>query len=518
MVEEKSFPRGKVFLVGAGPGDPGLITLRAVECLRQAQVVVHDRLVNHILLRYAQQAEWIDVGKQPDHHPVPQSRINAILVEQARQGRWVVRLKGGDPCVFGRGGEEALALAEASIPFEIVPGVTSAIAVPAYAGIPVTQRGMVKSLAVITGHRAVPCTDGDLLDSSALGADTLVFLMGVHNLPVIVKTLLECGRASETPVALISEGTTSAQKVVAGSLADILERAVQVKPPAVVVVGEVVKLREKLAWFEDPKERPLFGLRVLNTRPQEPEKPDVFGDLLRQLGAEVRDLPAMQVIPPGDTSGLDRAIEAQAREKAWDWVVFTSANAVKFTLERLVALGYDTRLLTGVKIGAVGDATREALQKAYLKADFIPTNFTGLDWAAEVGDLDGQCVFLPRSEIAPPDLIQALQERGAVVESAAAYTIGPAEPDLETLEMLRNGDIDVVGFFSPSAVRGITQMLEKVYGADQVHSSLERVRIACIGPTTAAAVERLALPAEIVAEEYTAEGLVEAIVRWRTRS
>jgi uroporphyrinogen III methyltransferase/synthase len=241
---------GIVYLVGAGPGDPGLLTLRGLECLQKADVVVHDRLANPQLLAHAPQAELIDVGKQPDHHLVPQGRINEILVEQARQGKVVVRLKGGDPFVFGRGGEEAQALVEAGLPFEIVPGVTSAISVPAYAGIPVTQRGVACSVAFITGH----CAGSKPLDVNwqALieGVDTLVFLMGVHTLPLIVKSLLGAGSPPEKPIALIQQGTLPEQKIVTGTLADILEKADQIKPPAIIVIGDVVKFHATLDWFK----------------------------------------------------------------------------------------------------------------------------------------------------------------------------------------------------------------------------------------------------------------------------
>lgn len=241
---------GVVYLVGAGPGDPGLLTLRGLEYLQKAEVVVHDRLANPQLLAYAAQAEYIDVGKEPDHHPIPQSRINAILVEEARKGKVVVRLKGGDPFVFGRGGEEALALVKAGIPFEVVPGVSSAIAVPAYAGIPVTQRQVACSVAFITGH----CAGSKPLEINwqalAHGVDTLVFLMGVNSLPLIVEALVEAGRSPETPVALIEQGTLPEQKMVAGILADILEKADEIKPPAIIIVGEVVSLHTALAWFK----------------------------------------------------------------------------------------------------------------------------------------------------------------------------------------------------------------------------------------------------------------------------
>jgi uroporphyrinogen III methyltransferase/synthase len=254
--------KGIVYLVGAGPGDPGLLTLRGLEYLQTADVVVHDRLANHQLLSFADQAELIDVGKQPDHHPVPQEHINAILVREAQEGKVVVRLKGGDPFVFGRGGEEAQALAEAGIPFEIVPGVTSAIAVPAYAGIPVTQRKMACSVAFVTGHNAGSKQLDINWQALAHGVDTLVFLMGVHNLTLIVTSLVEAGRSPETPVALIEQGTLPEQKVLTGTLADILEKAAEIKPPAIIIVGEVVGLHSVLDWYRPDLEFSQTGLRA----------------------------------------------------------------------------------------------------------------------------------------------------------------------------------------------------------------------------------------------------------------
>jgi uroporphyrin-III C-methyltransferase len=250
IVDKQDHAGGIVYIVGGGPGDPGLITVRGMECLRTADVVVHDRLINHQLLAYAPQAECIDVGKSPNHHPIPQSQINAILVEQANEGKVVVRLKGGDPFVFGRGGEEAQALTEAGIAFEIVPGVTSAIAVPAYVGIPVTQRGVATSVAFITGH----CAGSNPLELNwqalAQGIDTLVFLMGVSSLPKIVDSLIEAGRPMDTPVAVVEKGTLPEQKVVIGTLANIIDRAVEIQPPSIIVIGEVVNLHETLQWFK----------------------------------------------------------------------------------------------------------------------------------------------------------------------------------------------------------------------------------------------------------------------------
>lgn len=501
---------GKVYLIGAGPGDPGLITLRAVECLQSAQVVVFDRLANRSLLQYAPQAEWIDVGKQPDHHPVPQEQINRILVDQARAGRLVARLKGGDPFVFGRGGEEALALVAAGIPFEVVPGVTSAVAVPAYAGIPVTQRGLAGSLMIIAGHR----WDSQALFAN-LGADTLVFLMGVQNLPVIVDALLQSGRSADTPVALIQQGTLPSQKVVTGTLADILQQSHSIQPPAIMVVGEVVHLREKLAWFDTNTGRPLLGLRILNTRPF--EAGPALTHRLNQLGADVLEMPAFQVTPAQDDAELDRLIHALAGGSDWDWILFTSANAVTFFLQRVLSLGYDLRILGHCGLGAVGEATARALATFHLKADFVPSKFSGLDWAAEVGDLAGKRVLVPRSAVAPADTPDELRRRGAYVEAPIAYSVAPTEADADVLDALSNGIIDWITFFSPSAVRGLLEILTKAFGRQQALSLLKQPRTACIGPTTAAEAVKIGLHADLVAEEYSLDGLVESLIRWRAR-
>lgn len=526
---------GMVYLVGAGPGDPGLITVRGLECLQQAKVVVFDRLVSPLLRRYAPQAEWIDVGKQPDHHPISQNEINALLVKHALNGRVVVRLKGGDPFVFGRGGEEALALVEAGVPFEVVPGVSSAVAVPAYAGIPVTQRGMAASLAIITGHRSQGIDDiAGALDCAALSAGTRVFLMGVTNLPAIIKRMIESGCSPDTPAAVIQQGTTAQQKVVEGTLENIVERSMDIQPPAITIVGEVVRLRSQLRWFDLPQARPLLGLRILNTRPQASLDRDDLDEHLANLGAEVLNLPATRIIPALDLSGLDDAIHRLALAasgtpaaggtppgdlpNAYDWIVFTSANAVQFFFERVLTLGYDARILPGIRLGAVGKATAQALAGYHLKADFVPTRFTGLDWAAEVGDLSGQRVLLPRSEIAPPDLVRALQARGAQVETAIAYSVAPAEPDPQVLQELLAGCVNVVVLFSPSAVRGLIGMLEPACGQEQALVILNRLVTACVGPTTAHAAEQAGIKVSLIASEHTVEGLVETLVQWRLRS
>lgn len=505
---------GMVYLVGAGPGDPGLITLRGIECLKQAEVVIYDRLASHALLAYAGCAELIDVGKQPDFHPVPQAKINALLVEKARSGKRVVRLKGGDPFVFGRGGEEASVLAEAGIPFEIVPGVTSAVAAPAYAGIPVTYRGISCSVAFATGHRADfaedPCGDWRRL---ACGPDTLVFLMGIHHLPSIVEQLLAGGRPPDTPVAVIREATTASQQTVVGTLADIVELAADIRPPAVIVVGEVVRLRQNLRWFDRPERRPLLGVRVLNTRPV--DQAAEFSRQLAALGAEPVELPAIQLSPAPDTRGLDEAIDRLASRATggggYDWVVFTSANAVTFFLERVFALGHDARVLAGARLAAVGDATAQALRSYGLRPDFVPGRATGRDMALGMPDVAGRRVLLPHSDIALPDVAQVLGERGARVQPIVTHTTQPANPDPFVLSLLLRGEIQVATFFSPSALRGLAAML----GEHPLAEVLAPLTVACIGSTTAEAARQLGVRVDLVPQKATAEDLISTLVEWR---
>jgi uroporphyrinogen III methyltransferase/synthase len=521
---------GFVYLVGAGPGDPGLITLRGLECLKQANVVIYDRLINRSLLAYARHAELIDVGKQPNCHILPQAEINALLIEKARAGKVVVRLKGGDPFVFGRGGEEAVALAEAGLPFEVVPGVTSAIAAPAYAGIPVTHRGMACSVAFATGHRADsiedPTCDWRRL---ACGCDTLVFLMGVHNLPRIVEQLIAHGRSPDTPVALVERATHTNQKTVVGTLANIVERAAGIRPPAAIIIGEVVRLRETLRWFDLPDRHPLLGLRVLNTKPL-PQAGEL-SQRLRALGAEPVELPTAQVMPVTDSGPLDAAImrlrtahtgdagkesrpDGPSRDEgsslAYDWIFFTSADSASFFINRLFALGHDVRALAGAKLAVADRAIAEILLEYGLVADFIPIRYTTWDGLA------GQRVLLLRADTATPDpsatisLADTLSAQGARVETVAAYTIRPADPDPVALSALLDGEVDVVTFTNSSSLTSLTKMLNN----RSVAEVLSPLTVACIGSGTADVARALGIRLDIVAEEHTADGLVEALVKW----
>lgn len=506
--------QGTVYLVGAGPGDPGLITLRGIEYLQQADVVVYDRLASRSLLAYAPaKAELIDVGKQPKRHRVPQEEINAILIEKARQGHKVVRLKGGDPFVFGRGGEEALVLAEAGLRFEVVPGVTSAIAAPAYAGIPLTHRGVACSAALATGHRASfvkdPTCDWSRL---ATGADTLVFLMGVANLPRIVEQLIANGRPPDTPVALVERASRTDQKTIVGVLSNIVERSTDLRPPAAIVVGEVVRLRDSLRWFDRPDQRPLLGLRILNTRPL--EQTSELSRRLMELGAEPVELPVTQVAPVEDTTALDVALNHLLSDGPyWHWIIFTSANNVSFFMQRCLERGYDARLLAGVKLAALGKTTVETLGQYGLKADLIPTGYNSRDIAAELGQVARQRILLPQSTLAGPELKEALQAQGATVESVVTYTVVPARPDPIGLPPLLAGEIDAAIFISPSGLGGLAAMLDE----KPITETLSGLTVACIGPVTAQTAQEMGIRVDIVPKTYTIEGLVEAIVNWYNR-
>lgn len=502
---------GKVYLVGAGPGDPGLLTVKGVECLRQADVLIYDRLVPLALLDYAPpQAERIYVGKSSGEHTLPQSEVNDLLIQKARAGKFVVRLKGGDPFVFGRGGEEALALAEAGIPFELVPGISSAVAVPAYAGIPVTHRGLASSFAVITGHRDPRSPLSTLhsplstLHSPLPTADTLVYLMGVENLENVIASLLEAGHLPETPAALVRWGTTPGQQTVVGTLGDIVERGRGIEPPAVLVVGQVVTLRERLCWFE---QRPLFGKRILVTRAR--EQASKLASLLADQGAAPIEFPTIRIEPLQDPAPLDRALAAR-----YDWIVFTSVNGVKAVWERLRAAGRDARALSGARLCAIGPATADELAAHGLCADYVPAQYVAEAIVAGIGPVAGQRILLPRADMARPALAQGLRQQGAVVDEVVAYctvTVGAQSPQAQEIRaLLQHGQIDVLTFTSSSTVRGFIEALNLTSGFQSLSSVAPAV--ACIGPITAQTARDLGLPVDVVAQEYTVDGLVAALV------
>ncbi len=501
MVREDS-RTGTVFLVGAGPGDPGLITLRAAELLGRADAVVYDYLANPAHLSLCRPAaEKIYVGKQAGKHTLPQEQINDLLVKLARSGKDVVRLKGGDPFVFGRGGEEALSLAAAGVPFEVVCGVTAGVAVPAYAGIPVTHRDHNVAVTFITGHED-PTKDRTDLDWSALAWDkqTLCFFMGVGNLPRIAARLIEHGRDPNTPVAVIRQGTTPRQQTLTGTLADIAEKieAAGLKPPAVIVVGTGVSLRDDLDWYE---RKPLFGRRVAVTRTR--TQASILSGALRDLGAEVIETPTIEIAPPEDWGPLDGAIQRLAD---YDYLVFTSPNGVDKFWERLTLAGRDARALAGLTLAAIGPATAQALAERGLKADVIPEKFVaeGLIAALADRDLAGKKVLLPRAAKAREILPDELRRQGATVEVVPAYQTVPPADDSAALAFEQG--VDLVTFTSSSTVTNLQKML-----GDDFLSLLENVTVAAIGPITAQTARDLGLTIHVEAAEHTISGLVAAI-------
>lgn len=498
---ERSDLAGKVYLVGAGPGDPELLTLKGLRVLKEADVVVHDRLVDRRLLSLAPEgAELVDVGKSRGHRR-SQEEINLLLIGRAREGKRVVRLKGGDPFVLGRGGEEAEALASAGIPFEVVPGVTSAVAAPAYAGIPVTHRDVAPYFVVVTGSED-PAKESSQVPWDRLAAlgGTLVVLMAWEAFPQIMEALRAHGMAPTTPAALVQWGTEPYQRTVTGTLADIAEkgREAGLEPPVVAVVGEVVKLRERLRWFDS---RPLFGKRVLVTRTR--EQASVLSRLLAEEGAEPLELPTIKIEPLRGTNQLDRALQGLRRYR---WLVFTSANGVKLFFERLGAQGLDARALGGVKVCAIGPATSACLLSYGVRADLVPERYVAEAVVEVLRPLlqTGDRVLLPRSAEGREVLAQRLKEAGAIVESVPLYR--PSVPEgsrAVAVDTVRKAD--VVAFTSSSTVRNLVKLLE---GKSVLLSGKV---IACIGPVTAEAARGAGLTVDVVARRHDVKGLVEAL-------
>ncbi len=498
---------GKVYLVGAGPGDPGLISRKGLECLTRADVIVYDRLLDDRLLEACPEAERIYVGKAAGQHTRKQDEINQLLVAKAQEANVVVRLKGGDPFVLGRGGEEAEALARNDIPFEVVPGISSAVAVPAYAGIPVTHRELASSFAVITGHEAPGKSSSNIAwEKLATGVDTLVFLMGMHNLPEIVEQLLAHGRPAGTPVAVIKDGTTPTQKTIVGSLADI---AVKVKkhglrPPAVLVVGEVVRLREKLRWFDN---RPLFGKRILVTRAR--HQASALSRLLSERGAQPVELPVIDIKSVPDTGELNRAI---SNLENYQWLVFTSVNGVEAFFQLLYNRKLDARALKNLKVVAIGPATAGILEKKGIIPDYLPDVYTSESLVAGLRnqDIAGHRFLLPRADIADKELAEGITQLGAEVHEVAAYITVPAIDGISRAkQMLLSGEIDIITFTSSSTVSNLVAALEDIR---QINSA----RVACIGPKTADTAAGAGLKVDIIASEQTIPGLVAAIEQYFT--
>ncbi|MGH7897148.1 MAG: uroporphyrinogen-III C-methyltransferase [Candidatus Binatia bacterium] len=499
---------GRVYLIGAGPGDPGLLTLRGRECIAEADVVIHDYLVDRRLLRFAKPgAEIVPSGKRGDssERDRQQHAINSRMIAEARAGRTVARLKGGDPFVFGRGGEEAEAIVAAGLSFEVVPGVSSAIAVPAYAGIPLTHRGLDSSFTVVTGHEAPGAEPPDWAALARM--ETLVILMGLRTLRRVLDELRAAGKSADTPAACIRAGTRPDQRVVVGVVGDLADRVERagLEPPAVIVVGEVVRLRDHLLWYE---RRPLLGRRILVTRAA--ERAGDFIERLERLGAEVIAAPTIELHEPASLEAFARALDGI---ETFDWVVFTSAAGVDVFVERLLARHGDIRALGRARLAAIGPATARALECRGLRVDVVPAEFHAEGLAAALRPLvGGGRVRLPRAAGARDVLPTELSRAGAEVADTATYVARPPSrlPD-SALEALAEGTIDAVTFTSSSTV---THLVSLLGGAAEAR--LGRARIACIGPITARTARQAGLRVDIEAREHTTAGLADALVDYFT--
>ncbi len=513
---------GIVYLIGAGPGDPKLITVGGADALRMADVVVYDRLAHPRLLDYAPPtAERVYVGKQADKHAMRQDDINALLADRAAAGKTVARLKGGDPFVFGRGGEEAEYLRDRNVPFIVIPGVTSAIAAPAYAGIPVTHRDAASSFAVITGHErddrreSGTRTAGEAegrrrWDKIAYAGDTLLFLMGVENLGEIASQLQQNGRGADTPVALVRWGTwAGSQETLVGTLGDIVEkvRAAGFKAPAVTIVGEVVRLREKLRWFDLG---PLSGKRIVVTRAR--EQASEFADKLTARGAEAIVFPVIKLVPPSDNyAALDDAV---VKIGTYDWLCFASAPAVHAFCARLAHAGKDARSFATAKIAAVGPATADALKSHGLVVDFAPLVMTGAGLGTELPEEPfGKNFLIPRAKDGDDGLVDALTAREGTVDAVVAYEniVDAADADKVKARLL-DGTIDAVTFTSSSTVKNFVSALgDMAFPAS--------VAVAAIGPSTAKTAEEvLGRAPDLVAEAPTMDGFIAALEVYYTQS
>jgi uroporphyrinogen III methyltransferase/synthase len=498
--------KGTVYLVGAGPGDAGLLTLRGAELLRRADVVLHDALVNPDLLRLAPpSAEIIARGKNMS---MPQEEITALLIARAREGKCVVRLKGGDPYIFGRGGEEAEALAAAKIPFEVVPGVSSVIAAPNYAGIPLTHRGHCSSFTVFTGHEDPNDAETALRhDQIAKIPGTKVVLMGTEKLADWTKSLIAHGMSPDTPVAMVRWGTTGRQQTVTGTLATIAGLAAEKKlsPPVLTIIGDVVKLRGKLNWFE---QRPLFGRRIVVTRRS--EQAGGFAQRLTELGADVLEVPTIKITQPKET---DAIVDALLGLNAYDWLVFTSANGVTAFFDIFFRRFQDMRDIGGVRIAAVGPATAAKLRELNLQVDLTPDEFTAKKIAAAFAkyqSIENLKMCLLRAEVANPDLPKALEDLGAIVDDIAIYkTVAETEDPAGAGAALLESGADWITFTSGSTV----EHFHARFDLPKLLKKFPQMKLASIGPETSKAIRALRLEPALEAKAHTTDGLIAALLK-----
>jgi len=498
--------KGIVYLVGAGPGDAGLFTLRGAECLRQAEVVVYDYLANAALLRWCPpDAEIIYAGKSASQHELEQHEINALLVAKAKAGKRVVRLKGGDPYIFGRGGEEAEALVAEGLAFEEVPGVSSAVAAPAYAGIPVTHRGLTSAVTILTGHED-PTKPETAIDWELLGKldSTKVILMGVGNVGKIADALRRHAPA-ETPVAMIRWGTTGHQQTLTGTLADIAERAerAQFKPPAVIVIGKVVALRDRLNWFET---KPLFGRRVVVTRTR--EQASELSRRLQDLGAEALEIPTIKILPPKSDKILREALEGIGE---YDWLVFTSPNGVEHFFRVFFEVYRDIRDIGGVKIAAIGPATAARLEALRLQVDLQPKEFVAEAVVKEFGeqfDVENQRFLLPRADLARDALPEGLEALGGIVDRVECYRTVPETADESgNLARLLAEGADMITFTSSSTAENFCNLVD----LRALLAKFPQMKLASIGPVTSETIRKRGFAVDVEAARHDISGLTEAV-------
>ncbi len=493
---------GKVYLVGAGPGDPELITIKGKRCLEIADVVIYDYLANPELLKYAPRAEKIYVGKKSANHTLDQEKINELLIEKAKENKIIVRLKGGDPFIFGRGGEEALALKKHGIDFEVVPGITSGFAAPLYAGIPVTMRGINSTIAFATGHETED-KEFSLIDWAALSKmGTIIFYMGVKNMPLIVENLLKFGKSKDTPVALIRWATYHNQEVLIGNLSNIIEKmkTVNFKAPAIIVIGDVVNLRNELMWFE---RRPLFGKTILVTRTK--EQSGKLSVKLRDLGANVIEIPAIEIVPPDSWEDVDRSINEIGK---YDYVIFTSTNGVKYFFERLRELKKDIRVLNGLKICAIGSATKEAIEELGLIVEIVPHEYVAESVIEKLKqyEIKGKRFLLPRAKVARDLIPESIKQLGGYIDVVTVYqTVKPDTSKKSIEEVFEKDMIDIITFTSSSTVKNFFDLLGDV----KISS---KVKFASIGPVTSKTLRSFGIQPSCEAKVYNIDGLVDAII------
>ncbi len=499
---------GIVYLIGAGPGDPGLLTVKAKEILECADVLIYDYLANKEFLAYCKEgAEILYVGKKGGDHTLPQDKINELIVKKAKEGKVIARLKGGDPYVFGRGGEEAEELVEAGIKFEVVPGITAGVAAAAYAGIPVTHRDFTTSVCFITGHEdPTKEKSGHNWEVYAKSNSTLVFYMGVKNLPMIADNLMKNGRDPETPVALVRWGTRPTQQSFVSTLENVAEESAnrKFKAPSIIIVGGVCSLHDKLGWFE---KKPLLGKGVVVTRARE-QASGLVSDL-GKLGASVFEFPTINIEPMADYAPVQKEITNLSK---WDWLIFTSVNGVKHFFLQLDAAGLDARAFAGTEIAAIGPATAQALVEKGIKPDFVPEKYIAEGVVAGLLErgVKGKSVLIPRALIAREVLPQELEKAGAKVQILPVYETGLSENDPGPIvEALEAGKIDYVTFTSSSTVENFFNLIEP----EQFHKYKDTVKIACIGPITTKTLEGFGFEPDIQPEDYTIPALVDELVK-----